>query len=74
MRRIRRRCDPSQFNCAIRVGDWKLVAKENQPWELYDVAAEQSERVQQLAAKWDDWAKRTNVLPLGTWKAKAAPK
>lgn len=71
-------------NRAIRVGDWKLVAKEDQPWELYDLAADrteqhdlaatQPERVQRLAAKWDDWAKRANVLPLGTWKAKAAAK
>lgn len=71
-------------NRAIRVGDWKLVAKEDKPWELYDLAADrteqhdlaaaQSERVQRLAAKWDEWAKRANVLPLGTWRANAASK
>ncbi len=71
-------------NRAIREGSWKLVAKEDKPWELYDLAADrteqhdlaaaQPERVQQLVAKWDAWAKRANVLPLGTWKAKAAPK
>ena len=24
-------------NRAVRVGDWKLVAKHNEPWELYDM-------------------------------------
>jgi arylsulfatase len=71
-------------NRAIRVGDWKLVGKEDQPWELYnlatdrteqhDLAATHSEMARQLANKWDEWAKRANVLPLGTWKAKAAAK
>lgn len=71
-------------NQAIREGSWKLVAKENKDWELYDLAAdrpelrdlaaEQPERVQQLAAKWNTWAMRANVLPLGTWKGKNSPK
>ena len=68
-------------NRAIRVGDWKLVAKENQPWELYDIAADRSEmnnlvdkrpdKVKELAAQWEAWAARANVLPLGTWRAQA---
>ena len=68
-------------NRAIRSGNWKLVAKENQPWELYDMAADRSEmnnlaaqqpgRVKEMAAQWDAWAVRANVLPLGTWRAKA---
>ena len=47
---------------AIRVGDWKLVAPNHEPWELYDLrtdrgeshnlAAEQPERVRQLEARW----------------------
>ncbi|HQR34384.1 MAG TPA: arylsulfatase, partial [Blastocatellia bacterium] len=55
-------------NRAIRDGKWKLVAKENKPWELYDIetdrtemndlAAKQPERVKELAAKWDAWAAR----------------
>lgn len=71
-------------NRAIRVGDWKLVAKEDMSWELYDLAADrteqhdlaaaQPERVERLAAKWNEWAKRANVLPLGTWKAKTTLK
>ena len=31
--------------------------------ELTDLAAKQPERVKELAAKWDAWAKRTHVLP-----------
>ncbi|MEZ6066415.1 MAG: arylsulfatase [Planctomycetaceae bacterium] len=71
-----------EANRAIRVGNWKLVAKENQPWELYDIgvdrieandlAAKHPERVTELSAMWDDWAARANVLPLGTWKANNA--
>jgi arylsulfatase A-like enzyme len=67
-------------NRAVRDGQWKLVAKENQPWELYDIAADRTEmsnlaakhpdKVKALAAKWDAWAARSSVLPLGTWRAK----
>jgi arylsulfatase len=71
-------------NRAIRDARWKLVAKENQPWELYDIEADRTEqhdlaatdpqRVRQMAAEWDAWAARANVLPLGTWRgAQAAP-
>ena len=62
-------------NRAVRVGNWKLVAKgERGPWELYDLekdraemhnlAAEQADRVKYLAAKWQAYAERANVLPL----------
>jgi len=69
-------------NRAVRDGRWKLVAKENQPWELYDLDADRGEsrdlassepaRVQSMSATWDAWASRANVLPLGTWRAKNA--
>ncbi len=63
---------------AVRDGKWKLVTKEpDGPWELYDLekdrteltdlAAKEPERVKDLAAKWDAWAKRANVLPW-PWK------
>ena len=62
-------------NRAVRVGDWKLVAKgANGAWELYNVntdraeqhnlAREQPKRVQELAAMWQAYAERAHVLPL----------
>lgn len=61
-------------NRAVRVGDWKLVAKGARgAWELYDMttdrtemhdlAAQQPERVRELSARWDAWAGRARVLP-----------
>ncbi len=68
-----------ESNRAVREGRWKLVAKADQPWELYDMendrtemhdlAREHPQEVQRLSAKWDAWAARANVLPLGAWKA-----
>ncbi len=59
-------------NRAARAGDWKIVAKAGGGWELYDLAsdpvelvnlaAKHPDRVTELAAKWDAWAKRCNVL------------
>ena len=61
-------------HCAIRIGDWKLVSLDRgQTWELYDLscdrselndlAAEQPERVEKMAAMWQTWAERTHVVP-----------
>lgn len=61
-------------NAAVRVGDLKLVrAGRNGAWELYDLAkdrteqhdlaATQPDQARDLAAKWEAWAKRANVLP-----------
>ena len=61
-------------NRALRVGDWKLVAKgAGGPWELYDIprdrteqhdlAAAQPARVQAMVAAWDRWAARTHAVP-----------
>ena len=65
-------------NRAVRDGKWKLVARENQPWELYDMEKDRTEmndlakknpsKVRELAADWDAWAARANVLPLGQWR------
>ena len=58
---------------AVRQGDWKLVALEDKPWELYNLAQDRTETqdlaerhpewVAELEALWSDWAKRTQVLP-----------
>lgn len=72
-------------NRAIRVGDWKLVAKgEKGDWELYNIAddrselhnlaSQQPERVERLAAQWQAWAKRADVLPLGAWRGRPKAK
>jgi arylsulfatase len=71
-------CWEHEANRAIRDGKWKLVAKENQAWELYDMERDRSElhdlsaknpkKVAELAAKWDAWAARSDVLPLGAWR------
>jgi arylsulfatase len=60
-------------NRAVRVGDWKLVARHKQPWELYDMQADRTElndlaekspdRVREMSAKWNAWADRAGVLP-----------
>ncbi|WP_435019639.1 sulfatase-like hydrolase/transferase [Tundrisphaera sp. TA3] len=69
-----------ESNRAVRDGRWKLVAKAGEPWELYDIDADraemhdlasaQPERVKAMAAQWDAYAARANVLPLGAWREK----
>jgi arylsulfatase A-like enzyme len=36
-------CWEHQGNRAIRRGNWKLVAKQGEPWELYDLSVDRSE-------------------------------
>jgi arylsulfatase A-like enzyme len=58
-------------NRAVRSGQWKLVSKHPGGWELYDLstdrtettdlAREMPERVQEMAAVWEAWAKRAGV-------------
>jgi arylsulfatase len=62
-------------NRALRRGNWKLVARNSAPWEMYDLAVDRTElndlaqqnpeRVESLATAWDAWASQNNVLP---WK------
>ena len=65
-------------NRALRIGDWKLVAKDTAgPWELYDIAeertemrnlaAKQPEKVREMVATWERWAVRTHAVPW-PWK------
>jgi len=60
-------------NRAVRQSKWKLVAKNASPWELYDMLADRSEmnnlaaknadKVKELTALYDAWAKRVGVVP-----------
>jgi arylsulfatase len=65
-------------NRALRIGDWKLVAKgADGPWELYDLArdrtelqnraASESARVKEMVTIWNRWAERTHAVPW-PWK------
>lgn len=70
-------------NRAVRDGRWKLVSKENQPWELYDMKRDRTElhdladskprKTRELATRWDAYAARASVLPLGAWRGKISP-
>ncbi len=71
-------------NRAVRQGNWKLVAKHGGGWELYDLAADRTEmndlaapraeKVKELAALYDAWATRANVVPWGELNAKPKEK
>jgi arylsulfatase len=60
-------------NRAIRVGNWKLVARAGGPWELYDLSIDRTEthdlsaaaadRVRELERRWTAWASRVGVVP-----------
>lgn len=71
-------------HCAVLVGNWKLVSLDRgQTWELYDLsrdraelhdlAAAEPERVNQMAAQWFTWAKRTQVIPWPGQQKKPQP-
>jgi arylsulfatase A-like enzyme len=57
----------------VRRGRWTLVRAYGQPWELYDLTADRSERddlaadqpalAGELAADWDAWAHRIGLIP-----------
>lgn len=61
---------------ALRKGDWKLAWGKRMPteiqWELYnlaedrcetaDLAGQQQERVKAMAAEWEQWARRVQVI------------
>jgi arylsulfatase A-like enzyme len=60
-------------NRAVRMEQWKLVARHGQPWELYDMVADRTEqnnlaaahpdKVKEMSELYDAWAKRCNVVP-----------
>lgn len=67
-------------NRAVRQGNWKLVAMDAGPWQLFDLAVDRTEendrvaakpeKVRELTALYDEWAQRCGVVP---W-AEVAPK
>ncbi len=70
-------------NRALRIGDWKLVAKDPAgPWELYDIAkdrtemrnlaAKHPEKLREMIATWEKWAMRTHAVPW-PWKPAYQP-
>ena len=58
---------------AARYGDWKIVALNNKPWELYNIkndrtemhnlAGKHPELVKKMGRKWQEWAHQNQVLP-----------
>jgi arylsulfatase A-like enzyme len=61
-------------NRALRVGKWKLVARGPRGrWELYDMEKDRTEmhnlagvepdRVREMSALWEQWARRTRAVP-----------
>ena len=60
-------------NRGIRVGDWKMVAEWDKPWELYNISDDRTEqnnlidgetdRAKALEKAYVAWAERAEVLP-----------
>lgn len=56
---------------AVRLNEWKLVARHNHDWELYDIVADRTEsrnlaathpdKLKELAGLYEAWAKRCHV-------------
>lgn len=59
-------------NCAVRVGDFKLVRKFNQPWELYNMESDRTELhdlagrneplTKRLVREYEGWAEKAGVM------------
>ncbi|MCM2678710.1 arylsulfatase [Echinimonas agarilytica] len=70
-----KRAEPIFFehegNRAVRDGHWKVVSRNYQPWELYDMTADRTEmnniankypeRVKAMAVQYNEWAERSFV-------------
>ena len=60
-------------NRAVRLGRWKLVARHNRPWQLFDMVADRTEShdlagqnpqlVNALESSYQQWAQRAQVKP-----------
>ena len=68
-------------NCAVRLGDNKVVKTPETGWELYDLASDRGEEhdlavvypevVDELVAAWEAWAAGAGVIP---WETYGPPK
>jgi arylsulfatase A-like enzyme len=64
-----------QGHRALRRGDWKIVSRFNQPWELYNMAEDRTElndlisregaRAAAMQAEYERWAARCGVVSWG---------
>lgn len=62
-------------NRAVRTEEWKLVGSHDTPWELYEMITDRTEltdladdhhrKRRELFDLYQDWARRTDVLPWG---------
>lgn len=63
-----------QGNRAVRIGKWKLVAFDDEPWELYDFTEDRTEMnnlvekhpdiATRLEEAWNLWAEENHVTPI----------
>ena len=68
-------------NRAVRDGDLKLVARNKDPWELYDLKADRTEMrdlaasrqadVSRMNTLYEEWAERCHVLPIDQLRNRA---
>ncbi|MBL7218485.1 MAG: arylsulfatase [Phycisphaerae bacterium] len=71
-------------NRAVRLGKWKIVAVHGGKWELYDMSADRTElndlskkmpeKLNEMIALYDTWAKRALVEPWGAKRKKTRKK
>ena len=69
-------------NAAIRAGEWKLVRRYGQDWELYqmdqdrteltDLAARAPDRAARMARDWQGWADHVGVQDWGRLRVRLA--
>ena len=70
-------------HCAVRKGDWKLVAQPDGNWELYNLKKDRSEtsdlahvhpeKVRDLEALYENWANECGVIPVAKLKVQEIP-
>ena len=58
---------------ALHKGEWELYDLEADRTELHSLTAKEPERVKEMAAKYDEWAKRCGVQPWDKMNRGAKP-